>query len=191
MLGSIIGGIGKLFVGGLGSTAQGVARGVATFTGDRVQRETNLSNENMEILKTYAAEYMADRQNRTWWDSFTDGLNRLPRPGLALSVMALMAWPVFDPIAFAAAMTAYALVPEWLAWTVLSIIGFYFTARTVENVRSIGKGPTADQVAAVLEAQKSIRDLKPVAPEQYEAAMSDESKPLSNAVIEEWNRRRK
>lgn len=168
-----------LFTGGIGATVKGVSRGIATFTGDKVQRESSVHDEAMQVHQTYAAEYMADRQNRTWWDSLWDGLNRAPRPLLAFSVMAMLIWPIYDPVGFAAAMQAYALVPEWLAYVFLAIVGFYFTARHLEKVK-LGGGPTPDQVRAVLDTQQRIQSMK--APPR--ATLDDEDAVAAAAAAE-------
>lgn len=191
----------NLFTGGIGATAQGISRAVATFTGDKVQTESNIHDEAMAVHAAYASENSQFRANRTWWDSLWDGLNRAPRPLLTFAVMGLLAWPIFDPVAFAAAMQAYALVPEWLAYVFLAIIGFYFTARHLEKVK-LGGGPSPAQVQAILDTQRNIRALDDepeeegyqpsvAEPDEVTDDFEDGSLPLSNEAVMEWNRRRK
>lgn len=183
----MIGFLKSLFTGGIGSAAQGIARGVATFTGDKVQIESNVHDEAMAVHGAYSSENSQYRENRTWWDSLWDGLNRAPRPIMALGVVGMMTWPVFDPVSFAAAMQAYALVPEWLAYVFLAIVGFYFTSRHLEKVKMSGSGPTPAQVGAILETQRNIRSLR--GPSFEEEMVS--TAPMSNQAILEWNARRK
>lgn len=176
-----------LFGGGLEAVG-GIVKAVA---GDKTQVEANRHTEAMAVHGSMAAE-IGPRENRTKWDSFVDGLNRLPRPLMALSVIALMVWPAFDPVTFAAAMQGYALMPEWLGEVVLAVVFTYFVARSVEKVR-FGKGPSTAQVAEVLDAQRKLAEMRPVEPmeeQQFQTAMADTAKQLPNSVIEEWNRRR-
>tara|TARA_R100001082_G_scaffold102650_1_gene72916 strand:- start:117 stop:692 length:576 start_codon:yes stop_codon:yes gene_type:complete len=185
----MIGFLKNLFVGGIGSTVSAVGNTVAKFTGDKVQQESNQHTEAMAVHAAYSSENSQLRQNRTWWDSLWDGLNRAPRPLMALGVMGLLVWPIFDPVRFSSAMAAYALVPEWHAAVFIAIAGFYFTTRHLEKVK-LGKGPSADQVKAILDTQDRIRDLgkKEITQDQFKSEMDDESKPLSDEAIEHWNK---
>ena len=63
------------------------------------------------------------------FDRFVDGLNRLPRPMMALGVIGLFAAAMGDPDWFAARMAGIALVPEPLWWLLGAIVSFYFGAR--------------------------------------------------------------
>ncbi|MFV3131956.1 3TM-type holin [Niveispirillum sp. KHB5.9] len=193
--------LGKLFSFVVGGGVKAVSDAITPFTGDKVQDEDNRHDEAVGRLAQFTAEF-ADRSNRTWWDSFIDGLNRLPRPAMALGVIGLFVWASADPVRFAASAQAWALIPDEM-WIVLgAIITFFFGDRTLLGMRK-GKGPTPDQVKAVLDTQRSIANMLPamppppddatprVADTRYRAEMGDNAKPLSNAVIEEWNRRRK
>lgn len=64
-----------------------------------------------------------------WFDRFIDGLNRVPRPALALGTLGLFVAALADPVWFAARMQGLALVPEPLWWLMGAIVGFYFGAR--------------------------------------------------------------
>lgn len=193
--------LGKLLSFVIGGGVKAVSEAVTPFTGDKVQAEDNRHDESIARLSQYTAEF-ADRQGRTWWDSFIDGLNRLPRPLMAFGVISLFIWASADPARFAASAQAWALIPDEM-WIVLgAIITFFFGDRTLLGMRR-GKGPTPEQVRAVLDTQRSIADMLPATPPppdsatptvpdtRYRAEMADASKPLSNAVIEEWNRRRR
>lgn len=159
------------------------------------QVEDNSHKESVARLDQFAAEF-SDKTNRTWWDSFVDGLNRLPRPLMAFGVMAIFIWASIDPVAFTAAAQAWALIPENM-WLILSaIVVFFFGDRTLKGFQKPNM-PTVDQVKQVLKTQEEINKLslpeptpEPVTEERYQREMADESKPLSNEVILEWNRRR-
>lgn len=63
------------------------------------------------------------------FDRFMDGVNRVPRPALALGTLALFGAAMVDPVWFASRMQGLALVPEPLWWLMGAIVGFYFGSR--------------------------------------------------------------
>lgn len=78
-------------------------------------------------LQQFAAEFAVPRKGL--FDRFMDGLNRVPRPALALGTLGLFVAAMIDPIWFAARMQGIALVPEPLWWLLGAIVSFYFGAR--------------------------------------------------------------
>ncbi|GGD34378.1 holin family protein [Sinisalibacter lacisalsi] len=124
----------------------GLSTGVAAmigalFGGGRnVVRETaELFMENTEAgaereaawraaaLGQFAGEFVQPRKGA--FDRFIDGLNRLPRPALALGTLGLFVAAMVDPVWFAARMQGIQLVPEPLWWLMGAIVSFYFGAR--------------------------------------------------------------
>lgn len=65
----------------------------------------------------------------TRYDRAIDGLNRLPRPVMALGVVALFAAAMIAPEWFAIRMQALSHVPEPLWWLLGVVVSFYFGAR--------------------------------------------------------------
>lgn len=109
-------------------------------SGGNVVRETaEVFRENAEAasareydlraasIAAYAAEFTHARKGR--FDRFMDGLNRVPRPALALSTLGLFAAAMTNPVWFASRMEGVALVPEPLWWLMGAIVSFYFGAR--------------------------------------------------------------
>lgn len=81
-------------------------------------------------LEEFAAEFATrGGDGRGGFDRFMDGLNRLPRPALALGTLGLLVAAMVDPVWFAARMQGLALVPEPLWWLLGAIVSFYFGAR--------------------------------------------------------------
>lgn len=78
-------------------------------------------------LAAFAAEFQ--RTRRSPFDRLIDGINRVPRPALALGTLGLFVAAMVDPIWFAARMQGIALVPEPLWWLLGAIVSFYFGAR--------------------------------------------------------------
>ncbi|MFD1511408.1 holin family protein [Lacimonas salitolerans] len=78
-------------------------------------------------LAQFGAEFAAPGPSR--FDRVMDGINRVPRPALALGTLGLFVTAMVDPIWFAARMQGLALVPEPLWWLLGAIVSFYFGAR--------------------------------------------------------------
>lgn len=90
----------------------------------RARREADLAGAS---LAQFAAEFAVPR--RGVFDRLMDGINRLPRPALALGTLALFVSAMVDPLWFAARMEGIGLVPEPLWWLLGAIVSFYFGAR--------------------------------------------------------------
>lgn len=191
---------GWLFGGGVKKVAEGVVDVKEAFGGNKEKSLQRSHDLDMAVLAQFAAEYSA-RENRTWWDSLVDGLNRLPRPLFALWIMFLFIMPTFWPQKFIAMMTGYKLVPEGLWILFGTIVTFYFGGRMQLKSQDFTLKKNAVAVAKeVAEFQRqqfgwmSDKD-KEYAPSmtdrEFEAAMKDNSKTLSNEAILEWNRRKK
>lgn len=80
----------------------------------------------MESLAQFGAEF---RGGRGLFDRVMDGVNRLPRPAMALGTLGLFVSAMWAPDWFAARMAGIALVPEPLWWLMGAIVSFYFGAR--------------------------------------------------------------
>ena len=112
--------------------------GLVFGSGNVVRETAEVFRENAEksaqrgadlraaAMGQFGAEFAVERKGR--FDRFVDGLNRLPRPGLAFGTLALFIAAMVDPIWFAARMTGLALVPEPLWWLLGAIVSFYFGA---------------------------------------------------------------
>ena len=61
------------------SLSDGVNNVVQTFTGSEKERDLHKHNEYINTQKSFSSEFH-NRNNRTLWDSFWDGINRMPRP---------------------------------------------------------------------------------------------------------------
>ena len=80
-----------------------------------------------DALAQFGQEFIVPKQGG--FDRFMDGVNRLPRPMLALGTLGLLVAAMVDPVWFAARMAGIALVPEPLWWLLGVIVSFYFGAR--------------------------------------------------------------
>jgi hypothetical protein len=66
---------------------------------------------------------------RAGYDRLVDGLNRLPRPFMALGTLALIFAAMIAPDWFAARMEALSAMPEALWWLIGAVISLYFGSR--------------------------------------------------------------
>ena len=199
----------KIFAGGASAVIDSVGGIVKAVAGDKSAKEENTHSEQEAASDQWAAESAAQgsMENRTWWDSLVDGLNRLMRPIGFFGTVALFSWAGYDSVEFSATMLAFQLVPEWLALIAGQIILLTYGGRMLDKWSM--KGPSVSQAASVLKAQAEIRALgKAATPVQtspatavnvYESQdrVADQtlesdmasSRPLPLPSIVEWNRR--
>jgi hypothetical protein len=116
-----------------------------------------------------------------------DGVNRLPRPALALGTLGLFISAMVDPVWFAARMQGIALVPEPLWWLLGVIVSFYFGARHQFKgqvfrrsiLQSAAEAPRIAASIRALEAGNSDDDAGRAAAEAIEA-------PEPNPALRAW-----
>lgn len=124
----------------------GAAGRISEAAGDLVEvfrpnatREMELAHDaRSAALAAQSAEFA--HAGGTWFDSAMNGLNRLPRPALALGTVGLFAFSMADPARFATRMQGLAEVPDPLWWLLGAIVSFYFGARELHYLR--GAQPT-------------------------------------------------
>ena len=130
-------------------------------------------------LAQFAAEFAQPR--RGLFDRFIDGLNRLPRPFLALGTLGLFVSAMVEPIWFSQRMQGIALVPEPLWWLMGAIVSFYFGARHQAKSQEFHQGVAAS-LARTPEVARNIKRLAALAPElEPNHVQLDE-----NAALAEW-----
>ncbi|CUH88729.1 hypothetical protein PH5382_02671 [Phaeobacter sp. CECT 5382] len=78
-------------------------------------------------LDQFATEFRS--VNRSGFDRLMDGINRLPRPIMALGTCGLFVCAMADPVWFATRMQGLTLVPQPLWWLLGVVVSFYFGAR--------------------------------------------------------------
>lgn len=168
---------------GLGGAARGVGDAVGgvaeVFTGNRAQREAAEHQAYVASLGQFSSEFAPARQGR--FDRFVDGLNRLPRPALALGTIGLFVFAMVDPLAFAARMQGLALVPDPLWWLLGAVVSFYFGARELHHFR-VGR-PLA-RAGEVVRNIRTIDELRGEAgKDEGEAILAGTS---GNAAVDAW-----
>lgn len=126
---------GLIFGGAREATSLGSAvQGVAEVFRPNATRQMELGHEAyVAAHATHGAEFAHARAG--WFDGFVNGLNRLPRPMLALGTLGLFAYAMADPEGFALRMRGLAEVPEPLWWLLGAVVSFYFGAREAFYLR--------------------------------------------------------
>jgi hypothetical protein len=149
----------------------------------------------IQAMTQFGAEFQ--RPPKGMFDRFMDGLNRLPRPALALGTLGLFAAAMIDPIWFSARMQGIALVPEPLWWLLGVIVSFYFGARHQAKSQDLQREISAvmartPTVLANLDALGNMRSDRPgVADTGPDARLSQESLLAdANPALEDWRRER-
>jgi len=154
----------------------------------------NLNEQDLASLEQFAAEFRSNRTS-TAWDSFIDGLNRLPRPLITLGILGLFVLAPADPIRFLEIARAYQIMPDGF-WALLSIIiAFYFGGRMqVTRQQMKVTGGALEAAKDIVEARKALRELatdeEPKAePEFLDVPKSENLTSSKNRVVEAWLRR--
>lgn len=118
-------------------TVKSVGESVADVVEVFRPNATDLSKMNHEtriaVLEQFSGEFA--HSGPGWFDQFVNGLNRLPRPVLALGTLGLFVYAMIDPIAFAERMKGLGYIPDPLWWLLGAVVSFYFGARELHYVR--------------------------------------------------------
>jgi hypothetical protein len=154
---------GAIFGSARGAQAlgEGVTKVVEVFRPNATRALELSADAYAAAHASHLAEFQYGRAG--WFDTLVNGLNRLPRPFLALGTLALFVYAMADPSGFARRMQALATVPEPLWWLLGAVVAFYFGAREAHHSR-LGKfTPPPMPVAAP----------KAAAPAETNPALSD------------------
>lgn len=127
-------GIGQA-AGAIGEAVEGVSE---VFVANATRALELDSAIHRATLETAAAEFQYAGAGR--FDRLVNGLNRLPRPLLALGTLGLFVFAMVDPVAFAFRMRGLDAVPEPLWWLLGAIVSFYFGARELHHFRCTPAG---------------------------------------------------
>ena len=146
-------------------------------------------------LQQFAAEFVLPRKGL--FDRVMDGVNRLPRPALAMGTLGLFVAAMVDPIWFAARMQGIALVPEPLWWLLGAIVSFYFGARHQMKGQEFQRS-LAETLSRAKGVQDNIAALSGMSDSTYtpepKHVASPNPTPVSrvtddNPALDEWRRK--
>ena len=123
---------------GIGQTVEGIgeaAEGLSEVFIPNATRALELATDiQAATLEAATAEFQ--HAGTSWFDQMVNGLNRLPRPFLALGTLGLFGYAMADPVAFSARMLGLQEVPEPLWWLLGAVVSFYFGARELHYARA-------------------------------------------------------
>jgi hypothetical protein len=149
----------------------------------------------MAALAQHGAEFA--RSPEGFFDRFMNGLNRVPRPALALGTVGLFIAAMVDPIWFSARMTGLALVPDPLWWLLGAIVSFYFGARHQAKGQSHQRdiaalmAQTAPQVVNDVQQIEALRVSKEIIQDPPKSAVVSLSETIDmdeNPALRAWQR---
>jgi len=136
LIGKILGGDG-VATAALGNAVTSVAE---VFTPNATKKMEADAKSYQAALDEHGAEFQYARPGL--FDRLVNGLNRLPRPMLALGTLGLFVYAMVDPVHFAQRMVGLNYVPEPLWWLLGAIVSFYFGAREAYYARNRTVVPT-------------------------------------------------
>lgn len=190
-MGLIDGLFGLLFGGG-----RNVVRETAeVFRPNAEAGAARLADVHKQAMAQFGQEFAIERKGG--FDRFMDGLNRLPRPALALGTLGLFVTAMVDPLWFAERMQGIALVPEPLWWLLGVIVSFYFGARHQLKSQTFQRdlAATMARVPQIVENVRTLRTLRADSPGVAETG-SDATltlaavTPVDNPALEDWRKLR-
>ena len=174
--------IGQVFATLFGGERNLVKETAEVFVENAEARAVRSAAYQAAALGQFAAEFGLER--RGLFDRFIDGLNRLPRPALALGTLGLFVSAMVEPVWFAERMQGVALVPEPLWWLMGAIVSFYFGARhqvkSQEFQRSIAASlARTPRVTANIAALRALDE---------GASALDDTDTANNPALDDWRR---
>lgn len=123
-------------------------------------------------------------RERAAYDRVIDGLNRLPRPLMAVGTLALIGAALVAPEWFAGRMEALSAMPEALWWLIGGVISLYFGARFQAHDQEFQR-EVLEAVVALPEAPQPGAVTPQVAATGTDAALALAAlRPGENAALE-------
>jgi hypothetical protein len=148
-----------------------------------------------QAMRQFGREFAHARKGA--FDRFIDGLNRLPRPMMALGTLGLLITAMVDPIWFASRMQGVALVPDPLWWLLGAIVSFYFGARHQIKGQQF-QASIAQTMAMVPQVVENLEQLRAI--DEHTPGVADTGQdarltlaaidPKGNAALADWKRLR-
>lgn len=165
-----------------------VAETVEVFRENSEKGAARDAGQRRAALAQFAAEFQTLRPSR--FNQFIDGINRLPRPMLALGTIGLFVTAMVDPIWFSQRMEGIALVPEPLWWLLGAIVSFYFGARHQAKGQDFRR-EVAASVAAVPQVMQSVREVQAMRDDAPVAANANGDPFGDNPALADWSASRR
>lgn len=183
--------VGDFFGMLFGNNRNIVAETVEVFRPNAEREAQRSATYNQAALGQFSEEFMQPRKG--CFDSLIDGVNRLPRPMMALGCIALVVAAMYDPVWFSARMQGLALVPEPLWWLLGVVVSFYFGSRHQAKSQDFQKSiaQTVTLTPTVVENIRKIENLHSHSPGVADTrgdvlAEVHATERSGNAAIDNW-----
>lgn len=174
-----------------GSGRNAIAETAEVFHVNADEADRRAADIQSAALSQLAAEFGQPR--RGLFDRMIDGLNRIPRPAMALGTLALFVAAMSDPVWFAERMQGIALVPEPLWWLLGAIVSFYFGARHQAKGQEFQRSlaATMTRTPQVVDNIAALRKLAPGSPRIAETGTDAALEaagvaPGENPALDDW-----
>ena len=164
----------------------GGGRNVIVDTAEVFRVNAEAGDKRASELQSAALEQMAREfqpQQNGWFDRLVDGLNRLPRPVMALGTIALFISAMSNPVWFSERMQGISLVPEPMWWLLGVVVSFYFGARHQAKGQEFQRS-LAETMARTPQVVRNIEHLRSLDPSQPQIAHSGTDSTLEIAATE-------
>ncbi len=119
--------------GAISATGQAVSDVAEVFHANETRAMELSATAQRAALNAQGEEFQYARPGL--FDRIINGINRMPRPLLALGTIGLFVFAMVDPVAFSGRMEGLNAVPEPLWWLLGAIVSFYFGAREMHYFR--------------------------------------------------------
>lgn len=149
---------------------------------NQAERQSSFSQAS---LAQYAAEFRRI-ENRNWFDSLIDGLNRSIRPVITYACVGILVATPINPVLMTEVYVAWALIPASL-WAIIGgVFGFFFTGRIQIKGHEIRKelAATAQQAPIIIDTMRQIREIRHDTPLVAEGGDVEEN--TGNAALNDW-----
>lgn len=150
------------------------------FKGSESDRENNTHQQYLASMQAFSNEF-APKQNRTKWDSFWDGINRMPRPLIVIAIFSYFGLSYYSPTEFQALNVALDTVPEQMWWIMTAVVSFYFAAREFQKGRDTKMALSDKEFKSVQERIAKLR-------EKTEKELPAKSMDYINPSVEAWKK---
>lgn len=184
----MVGDILRILFGGGGNALRETAE---VFRVNADAADSRAADMQRAALDQMAAEFRVT--DRGFFDRLIDGLNRVPRPAMALGTLGLMVSAMVDPLWFGERMAGLALVPEPLWWLLGAIVSFYFGARHQAKGQEFQRSlaVTLARAPTVVETVAAMRALRPTSPGAADPgadarAVLAATTPEANPALADW-----
>ncbi len=154
-----------------GQIGAAVAQVSEVFRPNATRRMALDNKAYLAALDQYGQEYRQATSGR--FDQLMNGVNRLPRPALALGTIGLFVYAMVAPQSFSLRMQGLALVPQPLWWLLGAIVSFYFGAREMSYRRAAAGASGAGGPIPLISTGARVQKSPPPARDR-------------NAALDEW-----